>query len=54
LSDHYVDAQYEEEDPYNPGYYYYQDVLGYSVSVVVTRDVYGRKIVNPIDQPGAK
>jgi hypothetical protein len=32
LSDHYVDIEYEEEDPYNPGYYYYPDYLGYLFS----------------------
>ena len=32
LSDHYVDIEYAEEDPYNPGYYYYPDVLGYNFS----------------------
>jgi hypothetical protein len=32
LSDHYVDIQYEEEDPNNPGYYYYPDPLGYTFS----------------------
>lgn len=32
LSDHYVNIEYEEEDPYNPGYYYYPDVLGYGFS----------------------
>lgn len=32
LTDHYVNIEYEEEDPYNPGYYYYSDVLGYGFS----------------------
>ena len=32
LSDHYVNIEYEEEDPYNPGYYYYPDYLGYFFS----------------------
>ncbi|MDQ2975928.1 MAG: hypothetical protein M3R69_11035 [Acidobacteriota bacterium] len=32
LSDHYVDIEYAEEDPYNPGYYYYPDNLGYYFS----------------------
>ena len=32
LSDHYVDIEYEEEDPYNPGYYYYIDNYGYYFS----------------------
>lgn len=32
LSDHYVNILYEEEDPNNPGNYYFPDVLGYSFS----------------------
>lgn len=32
LTDHYVNIEYEEEDPYNPGYYYYSDVFGYNFS----------------------
>lgn len=32
LSDHYVNIAYEEEDPYNPGYYYFPDYLGYFFS----------------------
>jgi hypothetical protein len=32
LSDHSVNIEYQEEDPSNPGYYYYPDYLGYFFS----------------------